>query len=166
MQITQARKLKAIQHVVNDYSNLVWAAMQVEPDSGHSDIERSHFGFSFLLYQRSLAGFLSNKRYRDKDRKGDIDILAQDFIGGKTRFTLQEWSKWDAHMNAHLFHLGYLRTRNSRAWNGYPEIKQMFTEFKEQWKRFCDELKEPYTTEIKAAVEKRRGEFPGLILYP
>jgi len=164
--ISEGRKLKAIRHLVNDYSDLVWTATHVDPASGHEDIERSHFSFSFLVRQRSLAGFLLNKRYKEKHRKGDIDILAKDYIGSKVRFKLPEWRKWDDHMNAHFFHLGYLRTRNSRSWDGYPEIKRMYRQFTAEWKRFCDGLKEPYLSELKVQVEVKRHQLPGLPLYP
>jgi hypothetical protein len=164
MEITEARKLKAIRHIVNDYSNLVWLATAMVNTKKYADIERSYFSFSFLLFYRALAGFLSNRRFRDRHRKGDIDISAKDFVGGKNRFTLSAWGKWDDHMNAHLFHLGYLRTRNSRPWNG-EALEPMFEELTTQWKRFCDELREPYRTEFRSAVDKRRQELK-VRLYP
>jgi hypothetical protein len=163
MEINEARKLKAIRHIVNDYSNLAWAGAAMGQRAKYADIERSHFSFSFLVFYRSLAGFLLNRPGKDKHRKGDIDILAKHFVGGKTSFPLREWARWNDHMNAHLFHLGYLRTRNSRAWNG-EALEPMFVEFTAQWRRFCDELKEPYRTEVGSAVQKRQDL--GLALYP
>ena len=65
-------------------------------------MERSHFSFSFLVFYRSVGRFLANKSRREKHRKGDIDILARDFVRRSLRFPLAEWGKWDDHMNAHL----------------------------------------------------------------
>jgi len=164
MEINEARKLKAIRHVVNDYSNLVWAGTAMGQSTKYGDMQRSHFSFSFLVFYRSLAGFLLNRAGKDNHRKGDIDILAKHFVPAKISFPLHEWTKWGNHMNAHLFHLGYLRTRNSRPWNG-DALEPMFVELTEQWKLFCDKLTEPYRSEFGSAVQKRRQEL-GLALYP
>jgi hypothetical protein len=166
MLITDDRKLKAIKHIVNDYVNVVWTGRRVIKGKG-KDIDRGHISFSFLLFQRSLAGFLSNNRFKEKHRKGDIDIIAKDFISSKIRFQLPEWAKWADHMNAHLFHLGYLRTRNSRPWNGMPEIKTMLTEFQAEWDKFCAALPPgKILDEFKEQVKAKRGDFPKLRLRP
>ena len=163
MEITEARKLKAIRHIVNDYSNLVWCGTMMTDQKKYRDLERSFFSFDFLLFYRSLAGFLSNKRFKERHRKGDIDISAKDFLNRKSRFPLPEWGKWDNHMNAHLFHLGYLRTRNSRPWTG-DRLETLFVDFKAQWKLFCDQLPEPYKSAVGLLVEERRKEL-GVPLY-
>ena len=120
------------------------------------------------MFQRSFAKFFSNLRFRNTHVKGDIDIIAKDFVSPKVRFKLPNWAKWDDHMNAHLFHLSYLRTRNSRPWNPHPEIQKMLMESQAAWKFFCDNLQEPYLTRCKSAVEAGRNEkhYADLPLYP
>ena len=121
----EARRKRPAHHVVNDYVNLVSAGHEIE--QAHPPPLNSHVLYSFLLQYRKFADFFGNKRKRIGRKKGDVDLLAKDFTNRKIRFDLQEWRKWEDHMNTHLFHLNKLRTRNTRPWTGHTEVPKMLS---------------------------------------
>ena len=165
MTIEEKRK-RPSHHVVHDYVNLISAGTEIERKP--KPPLNSHIQYSFILQYRKFANFFSNKRRR-ASKKGDIDMLAKDFVSPKIRYKLPEWKEWDAHMNAHIFHINYLRTRNSRPWIGYSENVKMLEEFRREWKRFFDALPGAKKAEFKEEIDLKRvprSEFENLELYP
>jgi hypothetical protein len=160
------KRTKAIHHVVHDYVNLISAGTEIQR-SPRPPLN-SHVQYSFILQYRKFADFFSSRRRRYRHKKGDIDILAKDFVSGKMHYQLPEWKKWEDHMNAHIFHLNYLRTRNSRPWTGYEENPKMLDEFRAAWRLFFDNLPEPYREEFKKQVALKLAsdsDFRDLNLY-
>ncbi len=159
----EERRKRPAHHIVHDYVNLISAGTEIERKP--KPPLNSHVQYSFILHYRKFADFFSNKRRRTS-KKGDIDMLAKDFVSSKIRYQLPEWKTWDDHMNAHIFHINRLRTRNSRPWTGYKENSKMLREFRLAWKVFFDSLPESNKAEFKEEVDlKRSGEFADLDLY-
>jgi hypothetical protein len=163
----EQRRKRRSHHIVHDYVNLISAGTEIGrlPNPPLN----SHVQFSFILQYRKFADFFANKRKRiDRKRKGDIDLLARDFVSSKIHYDLREWRRWEHHMNIHMFHLSSLRTKNSRPWTGYTENPQMLKEFKVAWERFFDALPEPLRAEFKEKIELKiapGSEFADLDLY-
>jgi hypothetical protein len=150
-------------HIVHDYVNLISAGEEIKRMP--KPPLNSHVQYSFILQYRKFADFFSNER-RKKSKRGDLDMLAKDFVSSRISYRLTEWKKWEDHMNAHIFHLNRLRTRNSRSWTGHTENAIMLQEFRREWKRFFDALPEATKVEFAEEIElKRAGEFADLELY-
>jgi len=160
----EERRKRLSHHVVHDYVNLISAGEQIKLQPRPP--LNSHVQYSFILQYRKFSDFFSNKRRR-ASKKGDIDILAKDFVSAKIRYSLPEWKKWDAHMNAHVFHINVLRTRNSRPWTGYTENVKMLAEFRREWKKFFDALPDVKKAEFREEIGLKRGsvDFGDLVLY-
>ena len=158
------RRKRPSHHIVHDYVNLISAAKEIErqPNSPLN----SHVQYSFILQYRKFADFFSNKRRKGNAKKGDKAMLAKDFVSSKIRYKLSEWKKWDDHMNGHIFHINYFRTRNTRPWEGHKENPKMLEEFRVAWKLFFDSLPASRKAEFREEVDlKRAGEFVNLDLY-
>jgi hypothetical protein len=121
--------------------------------------------YSFMVHYGKFADFFANERKRIGRKKGDVDMLAKDFVSYKIRYSLREWWKWEDHMNTHLFHLNKLRTRNWRPWTGQTEVPQMVKEFRAAWKSFFDALPDPLKGEFAEEIAFRlaKSEFANLI---
>jgi hypothetical protein len=150
--ITSQKRLASIHHIVHDYVNLISAGTEMQRPLRPP--LNSHVQYSFILQYRKFADFFSNERYRGSHKKGDVDIVAADFTGKKIRFSLPEWKKWDTHMNGHIFHLNYLRSRNTRPWTGYANPR-MLGEFRAAWKLFLSKVPEPYRSRFREEVAKK-----------
>ncbi len=153
-------------HVVHDYVNLISAGREIE--QAHPPPLSSHALYSFVVQYRKFADFFANKRKRIGRNRGDVDMLAKDFVSSKIRYNLREWRKWEDHMNTHLFHLNTFRTRNSRHWTGHTEVPQMLKEFRAAWKLFFDGLPDPRKAEFKEEIALKlapKSEFANLDLY-
>jgi hypothetical protein len=168
--ITEEKRKQPCHYVVHDYVNLISAAREI--GQAHCPPLNSHVLYSFVLQYRKFADFFSNKRKRigrKKGRtKGDVDILAKDFVSSKIRYNLPEWRKWEDHMNTHLFHLNKFRTRNSRPWTGHAEVPKMVKEFQAAWKLFFDALPDPLKAEFNGEIALKlapNSEFANLDLY-
>ncbi len=166
----EERRKRPAHHIVHDYVNLISAGTEMAR-SPRPPLN-SHLLYSFIFHYRKFADFFSNRHQKvprkAKRRKRDVDMLARDFAGSKTQCKLPEWKKWEDHMNAHLFHLNYLRTRNSRPWTGYTEVPTMFEEFERAWKVFFDSLPPPHRAEFKEEMELKLAPgsvFADLPLY-
>jgi hypothetical protein len=146
-------RLRAIHHIVHDYAILISAG--TEMTRCPKPPLNSHVQYSFILQYRKFADFFSNVRRNTTHRKGDIDIIAADFAGRKIRFKLPEWNKWARHLNAHLFHLNYLRTRNTRPWMGYTENPKMLEEIRSAWKLFLEKMPELYLGRFNEEIAKK-----------
>ena len=75
---TKADKLKAILHIVNDYTNLVSSGTHIY--KGHKPPIGTHVQYSFLVECRKFAAFFGNKR----GLKGR-DIASKDYLAAKLR---------------------------------------------------------------------------------
>lgn len=162
----EERRKRPSHHVVHDYVNLASAYKEIEQN--HTPPLNSHTFHSFAVHYRKFADFFSNKRKRIGRAKGDIDMLAKDFVSSKIRFDLREWRKWEHHLNTHLFHLNKFRTRNSRPWTGHTEVPQMMKEFRAAWKQFFDKLRDSLKAEFKEEIDLKlapKSEFANLDLY-
>jgi hypothetical protein len=162
----EQRRKRRSHHVVHDYVNLISAGTEVA--RSHRAPLNSHLVYSFVLQYRKFADFFANKRKRIGRKKGDVDMLAKDFVSSKIRFDLWEWRKWNDHMNTHVFHLNKLRTNNSRTWTGHTEVPRMLKEFRAAWKSFFDALPDARKAEFKDEIEFKRtapSEFADLDLY-
>jgi len=75
------RSEKAIEHVVHEYSSLVWTAWASGQHDRYEDIARMHIAFSYFLPHRAFADFFSDRRFVPDKRlvDTDIDIQAVDF---------------------------------------------------------------------------------------
>lgn len=162
---TSQRRRRPSHHIVHDYVNLISAAAEIERKPPPP--LNSHVQYSFILQYRKFVDFFSNKRRRGDAKKGDRDMLAKDFVSPKIRYNLPEWKKWGYHMNGHVFHINYFRTRNTRAWTGYGVNAKMLEEFKVGWQRFFDGLSEPLKAEFREEIDLKRAQsdFAGLDLY-
>jgi hypothetical protein len=162
--LDQTLRLEAIHHIVHDYVNLISAGTEI-PKEPKPPLN-SHVQYSFILQLRKFANFFSNERRRTKGRNGrlDIDILAKDYVGSKIRYKLTEWKRWEDHMNTHIFHLSYQRTKNTRSWTGYKENPLMLAEFRSAWRLFLSKTPEPYRSEFDEEIERKRVETPDLDL--
>ena len=163
----ERRKLPA-HHIVHDYVHLVSVAAEMR--AGHKPTILNHHLFAaFMVHYRKFADFFANRQKKlppkAKRRRNDVDMLAKEFVNPKLRFPLPEWKKWEDHMNTHHFHLNRLRTRNSRPWTGHTEVPKMFQEFNAAWKRFFDNLQEPYLSQFRDEVNMWLAEGIGLPLY-
>lgn len=163
---SEERRKRPSHHVVHDYVNLVSAFKEIE--QRHRPPLNSHALYSFVVQYRKFADFFANKRKRIGKKKGDVDMLAKDFVSSKIRFSLREWRKWEDHTNTHLFHLNKFRTRNSRPWTGHTEVPQMMEELRAAWKLFFDRLPDALKAEFKEEIALKlepHSEFANLDLY-
>ena len=81
--------------------------------------------------------------------------MAKHFVGSKVRFKLREWSKWDDHMDKHIFHLSYGRIKNARAWTGHTENREILNEFRAAWRLFLSKLPEKLNAEFEKEIAKK-----------
>ena len=155
----QEKRIKAVKHVVNDYTNLVSSGTLIK--THHEAPINTHVQYSFLVECRKFSGFFSNS-----GKPHPEDILAKHFLQKKVRFKFPAWKKWEDHMNAHLFHLSYQRVKNTRAWTGFTANQEFLEEFKTAWKQFLEKLEEPYKPEFEAHIVERstKPEYKGLDL--
>jgi hypothetical protein len=156
----EEKLLGAVHHIVHDYTILVSAGTLIS--QGLKPPVNSHVQYSFLLQSRKFAHFFMNKR-----REGKDDMIAADFTGTKKIPKLKAWADWEDHMNKHLFHLSYERTKNSRKWEGYTENRLMLDGFRSAWRMFLSELPKKLRVEFESQIDKKltpKSEFRDLDL--
>ena len=158
----------AIQHVVHDYSILLWTAWAIDQTEKFSDIIRSHIAFSYFLPHRAFAGFFSGQRFVPNKHltSTDVDIQAIDF-SNHSPYSDVAWQKYQEHMNTHLFHLNYFRT-DSRAhpFDPYPVVMTLFAEFQSNWRNFIDGLRGNYPEKFRRHIDSKGKELPEVAFYP
>jgi len=160
---------QAVPHVVHDYLILQWCRWAVDQDENvFKSIVRSHLAFSYFLPYRAFADFFSNKRWQPDDlNTGDVDVHAVDF-SEHSGYETTQWDNWLPHMNTHLFHINYFRTRSTRQFDASPVINAIHTEFESNWKGFIDGLRGDFPKLFKTEMDRRNQgpHFKMLSLYP
>jgi hypothetical protein len=151
MSHNEAKVLKAVHHVVHDYTNLVSAGTLIY-QSPRPPLN-SHVQYSFIVQCRKFAHFFKNKVARG----GADDILAEHFVGKKVIFKFKEWSAWDDHMDKHIFHLSYGRVKNTRPWTGHTENREMLDEFRAAWRLFLSKLPAKLKAEFDKEIANKLG---------
>ena len=142
----EQKRLAAVHHVVHDYTNLVSSGLLTQtPLKPPINTRVQH---AFLLNCRKMAAFFLNVREH-------TDILSKEFLTPKKLGFKLVWKKqWNQAMNRQLLHLSYDRIDKANPWDGTPN-KVLLDEFQMAWKRFLDNLAEPYKSEFEKEITNK-----------
>jgi hypothetical protein len=158
MTAMQAKRLKAVHHVVHEYANFVSSAEMVQSgkDINGKYFEppiNTHVSHAFYLNCRKLSDFFRNVASKHGD-----NIMARHFV---TRFTasLPVCRKWRDPMNKQLAHVDYARDTNAREIDR-KACGALYKELKTTWRRFRRRLREPYKSEFARKIKERKAPFP------
>lgn len=151
MYVTSADKLRAILHIVNDYTNLVSSGIHIY--RAHKPPINTHVQYSFLVECRKFAAFFGNMR----GRRG-TDIASKDYLAAKLSIKLPVWKAWHEHMNVHLMHLSYDRLNSTTQWDGHSVNADLLAEFQKAWKLFLSKVEEPYKSEFERQIQIRESK--------
>jgi hypothetical protein len=154
----EQKRLAAIHHVVHEYANFVSSAEMVITGK---DVEgryfkppiNTHVSHAFYLNCRKLADFFQNARSREGD-----NIMAEHFVPGYTT-QLDVCDDWRGPINKQLAHKTYARDESTREISRDAE-RGLYSELRETWRGFRNQLPEPYRSEFESKVKERKSPLP------